>query len=676
MIRRRLRTLRLVRSSGVVVVAVLLGLAATTTSVRAAVASGVTTAPSGSQVTSFTFEQLGLSQSFSLAGQGSTVGIQLPAPQDLQPSALNGTFVVPPDFGTGTVVVESGTQDIGSVNLPPNADQQHVTSFSVDLSGASVIGNYESLTLLLEQANTGGTNVSVNCGSTLPVQLINPSVDYTGSFAAPDTIADFFPPVLDQLIIYVPPTPTVAEESAALTVAAAVAEAYQLVPVAVSVQPLSGTTTPALPQGSLVRGIVIDQTGTAGIQLTQDALGGALLMVTGSASNLAEQGTLLSATIVKLVQTTHAVVVHPLRAPTIQLNPMTFSQLGLAGAATFGGEHQLSFGIDETRVGGVASSINVDLKAEYSPVEAGAKATAEVVVGGVSLATQLLNGSGTFNLPFTIPGPLIHRSTNVILNLAYFPAGFNCGSGGRTMSFTIDPRSTIKVMTAAGGHGGFPDLPQSLIPTFEVAFDSSDWTRLSSAVQTVCGLQRMSTMLLQPTVVSLDAALGNQIPLLLIAAAHNVPTGVDPPLQYTKNKEDQINGASGGKFKMSSPLASLQVFDERSNSRTVVLATTSGGWQLMDSLFGALGPTSQVWSGLTGDVAAIGPSGQLVNLTVAGGGPQLFTASTPSYTTEYAGIVALFVLVVAALVVWAVVRYRRRFEIVEDGNESDPHYDD
>jgi len=219
MIRRRLRTLRLVRSSGVVVVAVLLGLAATTTSVRAAVASGVTTAPSGSQVTSFTFEQLGLSQSFSLAGQGSTVGIQLPAPQDLQPSALNGTFVVPPDFGTGTVVVESGTQDIGSVNLPPNADQQHVTSFSVDLSGASVIGNYESLTLLLEQANTGGTNVSVNCGSTLPVQLINPSVDYTGSFAAPDTIADFFPPVLDQLIIYVPPTPTVAEESAALTVA-------------------------------------------------------------------------------------------------------------------------------------------------------------------------------------------------------------------------------------------------------------------------------------------------------------------------------------------------------------------------------------------------------------------------------------------------------------------------
>jgi hypothetical protein len=284
----------------------------------------------------------------------------------------------------------------------------------------------------------------------------------------------------------------------------------------------------------------------------------------------------------------------------------------------------------------------------------------------------VLDSSGRLNLAFTIPPPLIQRFTNVIVQAAYFPSGFNCDHTGRTMTFTVDPRSTIQVTNAAGGHGGFPDLPQSLIPTFEVAFDTPGWGRLSSAVQTMCGLQRMSSVLLRPTVVPLKIAADNQAPLLLVSAADDVPAGMNPPLQYQGGSMYRVNDASRGRFTMSSQLASLQVFDETSKSRTVVLASTSGSWLLMDRLFTALGNTSQVWTSLTGDVAVIGPTGNLVNLTVAAGGPQLFTVNASNYDTAYAGIAAVFLLLLLVLGVWAVLRYRHRAAAAEEAEGLAP----
>jgi hypothetical protein len=653
-----------------VVVAMIFGLAvpavfaasagADTTPPAAATPAAATPAANSAPSTVFSFKQLGLPQSYTFASGGTTVGVQLPVPDKLQPASLWGTLVIPPDFGTGTIVINSGTQYIGAINLPANSDQQQKVPFATSIANAPVAGGYETFNMVLEQSNAGGTPRSSTCSGALPLQLIDPTAVYTGSFATPDSVATFFPPVLHQLVMYVPSVPTPSEESAALTIAAGVASAYQLVPVAVSVKPWDGTSIPTLPSGTLVRGILIHQSGTAGVQLTSEPSGNALLSVTGSATTLPEQGTLLSSTIAKLVQTTNATVLKPLLAPTVQLNPITFNQLGLTGTSTFSGQQQLSFAIDETRLGGVATSMAVVLKAAYSPVETGAKATAQVSVGGVTLATQQLDGSGTLDLPFTIPAPVIRRSTVVLLTVTYFPAGFSCQSAGRTMSFTVDPRSTVQVTNAPGGTGGFPGLPQSLVPNFQVAFDTPGAARLSTAVQTVCGLQRLSSVLLRPSVVSLAEAEGDQQPLLLVSADNRVPANMGAPLQYRGQSVYRVDSQSQGAFAMSSRLASLQVFDQTARNRTVVLASTSENWALMDRLFATLGNTSAGWSALSGDVVAIGATGTMVNLTVKAGGTPLFTATTHSNTSLYEAIGALFVLILLALAAWAVIRYRRR----------------
>jgi hypothetical protein len=627
--------------------------------------------------TVFSFKQMGLPQSFTFASGGTTVGVQLPVPDRLHPAELWGKLVIPPDFGTGSIVINAGTQYIGAINLPSSSSQQQIVPFATTIADAPVSGSYETFNMVLEQSDGGGAIRSSTCGGALPLELIDPTAVYTGSFATPDSVATFFPPILHQLVIYVPSVPTPAEESAALTIAAGAASAYQLVPVSVTVDTWDGTTLPSLPAGSLVRGIAIHQGGNAGVQLTSAPNGNALLSVTGSAATLPEQGTLLSSTMAKLVQTTSAAVLKPLLAPTVQLNPVTFNQLGLSGASTFSGQQQLSFAIDETRLGGVATSMAVVLKAAYSPVETGAKATAQVSVGGVTLATQQLDGSGTLSLPFTIPAPVIRRSTVVLLTVTYFPAGFSCHSAGRTMNFTVDPRSTIQVTNTPGGTGGFPGLPQSLIPNFQVAFDTSGADRLASAVQTVCGLQRLSSVLLRPTVVPLAEAEQNQLPLLLVSADDHVPTAMGAPLQYRGDSVFRVDNRSQGAFAMSSRLASIQVFNQADRNRTVVLASTSENWSLMSRLFAALGNTSQGWSALSGDVVAIGPTGTLVNLTVKTGGAPEFTATAHSKTSLYAGIGVLFGLILLVLAIWAVVRYRRRSaDAADDAARRDGGHDD
>jgi flagellar biosynthesis/type III secretory pathway M-ring protein FliF/YscJ len=132
------------------------------------------------------------------------------------------------------------------------------------------------------------------------------------------------------------------------------------------------------------------------------------------------------------------------------------------------------------------------------------------------------------------------------------------------------------------------------------------------------------------------------------------------PLQYRGGSVYRVDNRSHGAFAMTSRLASIQVFDQADQNRTVVLASTSENWSLMDRLFTALGNTAPGWSALSGDVVAIGPKGSLVNLTVKSGGTPEFTAAAHSKTSLYAAIGVLFALILLGLAIWAVLRYRRR----------------
>ena len=74
----------------------------------------------------------------------------------------------------------------------------------------------------------------------------------------PTTVANFFPPILQRLIIYVPPTPTPSEQSAALDLAAAIAERYRPQAVQLSVVSLpESDPLPVSPRSPNLRRAVV-----------------------------------------------------------------------------------------------------------------------------------------------------------------------------------------------------------------------------------------------------------------------------------------------------------------------------------------------------------------------------------------------------------------------------------
>jgi hypothetical protein len=359
------------------------------------------------------------------------------------------------------------------------------------------------------------------------------------------------------------------------------------------------------------------------------------------------------------VQATSASVVKPFVAPNLATGPQTFSQLGVTGNTTFAGQTALKLPLNETQLGGVVSGLNVNLQASYTPVEPLAKASAQVSVNGVVLDSVALDSSGNLNMPFTVPAALISRTTTIILTIDYFPVGFTCSSS-RSMTFVISPQSTVTPTIVSGGVGGFPQLPQSLVPSFQVSFDENGWQQLNAAVSTICGLQRISSVPIHPEVVPLATALENSLPLVVVARAQNIQGDFSAPLEYRGDALYSVASESGGQVRMTVPVAAMEVFNDSKRNRTVLEVMTTGSWSLTGNLFSWLGDTSTRWAGLTGDVLVTAQTGNPVNLTVAAGGASVFAAPTTNNTYLYLGALVLFVLLVAMLVVWATVRYRRR----------------
>jgi hypothetical protein len=613
---------------------------------------------------SLSFAELGLQSSYTFATGGSSVTIQLPVPSALVPSTVTGNLIVPPDFGTGTIVVLSNGNFVASTQLPPNSDHQQSVAITLPLSGIPVQNHLESFTVSVQQAGGGvpNTNQSGTCGGSgiLPLTATDLVANYSGEFASPTTVANFFPSVMTTLSILVPQTPTPAEEQTALEIAAAAVNIYALVPVNVQVVAWDGSGAPPEPSDPLARSVVVEQSATTGISLPGSSQGSRVMVIQGTSTTLPQQVSVLSSSILAVLQASSATVVKQFSTPSVSSGPQTFGQLGLATSATFAGSQKIGITLNQASLGGVVTGMQIDLLAAYTPVEQSAKANVEASVGGVVLANQELNGGGSLQLPITIPQPLISRVTDLTLTATYFPAGFSCTGISRTMTFTIDPRSTVTPSLSTGGVGGFTQLPQALVPSFQVSFDHDDVARLNAAVSTVCGFQRISPVLLHPNVVPLSTSKANSLPLLVVATASSIQGDFTAPLQYRGGALYSVASAGGGQVKLATPVAAIQAFDDTAHNRTVLQVTTTSSWDLVQGLFSYLGNTPTNWAALTGDVLAQGQNGTPVNLSVVTSGTSSFSTSSSNNKNLYLLALVVFLVIVAVLSVWATLRYRRR----------------
>jgi Bacterial cellulose synthase subunit len=597
----------------------------------------------------FAWSTLGLPATFSLDETAGSQNQTIPVPAGLHAAVLSGVLHAPASLGSGYLEIDSSTGTaLGSVRLPRPSAGAGAVPFHISLAGAPVHDGAVTVSFALRQPTQAP---AAQCALTPQPSVSSLATTFTGSAAAPRTIAEFFPPVLSQIIIYTSPTPTPAEQQATLQLAASLVSHYEPITVGVTVRALApGSPTPAASPDPLTRSVVIRQQQPGGVSIVPAGHSGTVLQLSGSSTTLAEQTSLFSTNLSQLAQVPDAVVDRAASAPHLNTASVyTFGQLNLSTSGSVLGQQSLSFELDQGQLGGPLSSITVHLRAHYTPVVPPTQGTLTVSVNSVQLAATRLTTAGSVSSTFTIPSSLLSRKVTVQLNVAYSPGG-SCTGPALPISFSVDPRSYVVVSDTSAPAGAFSALPTAFLGGMAVSMQSASINQLQYAILAVAGLQALTAEPLFPQVVPYGSIADNGLGALIVADAAGVSQlGLDPPLQ---GNTAQITAGLAGRPAVSftGGVGSVQSFADKAHHRTVLLITTTAGWHLVAPLFTQLARTG--WSSLTGDVYAAGTTGTPVDLTVRDSG--IIPFEPPASHRWYlwflaAGLVAL-VLIAAAVI--------------------------
>lgn len=598
---------------------------------------------------------LGSDTTIPFYGAQGITSLTLPVPQGLVPASLDVLVESPVNVATGTLTVMQADRTLSRVPLP-NGDRVPI---SIPLTGVVIADNAATVTLRSYLVPIEGYCLDPSN----PLRLVEANVRYEGVETAPRNVAEFLPPVLQQLNLFLPAEPTSAETDAAIRMATSVVARYGKQDPVVTVTPLAdGQTVPPGPSLPMQRQVVIREDDEVGVQLTEGP-GVATLLITGPAADLTNQSRLLSSDIGRLALASKAVV-GPLRS-TPQLPPdiTSLRDLGQPGATATALAPQVNIALDQTRLGRSAHNIRVHLRGAYTPLPSSVGGQVVALVGGETIDRWSVDGTGIIDRWIDVPDRLLLRYTNLGVALNITGNVGQCGEF-QPVTLTIDGDSAVESASASPPiPGGFQSLPQALMPRVEVGIaDGFDDTR--RAVGILAGLQRLSALPIDTAVVSVDDALASSNPAVLVEATSWTHDQVTLPVAGNSDGEITVQDANGSgensTLQLNPALAfgSLQtVYDGK---RTLLVATSNGAPAQLDELLNWLDSDVRRWGNLSGDVLIQAPTGDPVVVN---------TADNPDATDQTAveeqkfPMVAVGIgvaILVAALIAVAVIVARRR----------------
>ncbi|MFD6157059.1 hypothetical protein ACFWF7_04920 [Nocardia sp. NPDC060256] len=541
---------------------------------------------------------LGLGTSMTFPGAEHQVSVNIPLLPGLVPTALVGTIQLPPHVARGSLEVHSGERLIDRVELPlvPRA------RIRLSLGGAEVIDNAISVTVTSSLISEAGACVTDWLGR--PLTMVEAGVVYSGEEQQPATVADFLPPVLQKLTVYLPAEPKKVESAAAMSLTTAVIARYGNQQVAVDVRPTQpGAAVPDHPPGFLERQVAIGESADFGLRLA----GGPtpVLTINGNEKTLPDQMRLLVSDLAKVAISSAATAVALPPAPQLAPDSTTLGALGQTQlSSTAIGPVRVDVGIDQSRLGRPAKDVRVRLRGSYTPLPDTLNGQLTVSTGTTYIDSWPVDGSGRIDRWISIPNAALGRFTT--LSVTFQQAGLTHGCGLEApLTLTIDPSSEVTSATATPPiPGGFGALPQALLPDVQIGLRTTGFADTVRAVTVLTGLQRLTTIPLRPELVTFDQAVGSKSPAVLIAANGDVPESISLPLRQT-DAGLALTGADGKTITRittdpKTPFASLQ--STWSGGRTVVVGSSSDTPEHLDRVLGWLNADLNRWSRLHGAV--------------------------------------------------------------------------
>ncbi|MBY6707015.1 hypothetical protein HQ308_09390 [Rhodococcus sp. BP-241] len=617
--------------------------------------------------TPLSFGAMGLGGSIALSGQRGSAVVTVPVPPGTVPATLRGTVEVPAGLERGWLDVTHRGRIVGRVDLPTGVPTAPV---EVPLTGLDVVDDTVTLEMATTVVPSAGYCLDSRESST--VRLQEPVMDVVGTPANPTVVADFLPPVLSGLRIFVPDEPTADQSTAALTLATSVVDFYGSQPVRVTVVPASALGV-AAPDGLFERSVVLTQNTDPDARLIYPETPGAppQLFVSGDGATLVDQIALLTSDVSALAVSTRVSAGAAREQPTLAADSMTLRDMSLGPLTASGsGEVTVAVPVDQTRLGRAASNLRVHVLGDYTPLSSEIAGALRISVGSNDLVTWPADDTGRIDQWVDVPADLVDRVTSLDVAMQTSGNGDACSTGG-SLTLTVDGGTTIESSGGTPDARGFASVPQALMPTVDVALAQQDLPNTVRAATLLTGLQRLSARALSPAVVPVEQLLTGSGPGLLVAPDGVDDLGVDSeltlPLATTGTSILTLRDAAGetdsAQVTVDSdvPFASVQV--ARDDDRTLLVATASDPVQL-DGLVNWLGEDPTRWDRLTGDVVLGAGEREPVSLSssadVAEAEPVAAGSTAPTGVTAIlvAGLVALLVGVGAAVLVY--VRSRGR----------------
>ena len=550
--------------------------------------------------------QLGLSDRVEMLGSDLFVDTDIPVPPGVVPGQLVGTIGSVVNTVDGRVdVVDGRGVALGSIPEPGGPGS---AAFSIDISQARVVRGVAKLSFVLRDRSPPGNS----CSRSPSLTLSQLGVSFLGQAAYPAIVADFLPGYLEQILIRTGPTPTPAQQQAALELVAKLTRLYRPMPVRVDVDTSAG---PAAPGPTSRRVIEVREESPAGLRVINPNSPDAALVIAGRGADLSRQVALFSDRRITLAQNASATVIAAQQDTPSATTIKTFAQLGMGGRISVQGTGSLYVGFDASQFAvGSIQQASLHLIGHYSPVVAG-EASAVVRAGDAVLAARRLDESGLLDITGTIPRESINSAVGVVLELRYLPKR-DCGPLNDRMDFALDPASTVAVTPGAHNRGGFPVLPMAFTPDFAVVVDAPEHLRFAAAAVNL--LAQQTGVTLQPRLTSLASAAGSGQGLLVVGSGEVLgKSGLNAPVSFDGGNAVRIGGATDTTVDLNGPIGVVQAFSN--HDRMVLAINGSEDWELVQRSFDYIRGLDSRWASLSGDVVATGPA-QTVTLTLREGG--------------------------------------------------------
>ncbi|WP_235674472.1 hypothetical protein [Mycolicibacterium pulveris] len=589
---------------------------------------------------------LGATPTLAFYGDHGVMSITVPVPQGLVPESVDALVEMPVNVGVGTITATQDDRTLSRVPLPPDGGP-----VAIPLTGVRIDDNAATVTLRSYLVPIEGYCLDPSN----PLRLVNTAVRYGGVEAAPTTVADFLPPVLRRLNLYLPESPTRAESEAAMRLATTVVAHYGEQYPEVTVKPLGPDQNSP---GPLERTVVIRESRDAGVALQGDA-GVPALQITGSADALSDQVRMLTSDVGRLALSSKAVAGPLQSSPVLPADVTTLRKLGQPGVNATALAPQVTIGLDQTRLGRSAHNIRVHLRGSYTPLPSSVGGDLVASIAGETIDQWPTDESGVIDRWVNVPDELLQRYLN--LGVAVRIAG-NTGRCGefQPITLTIDGDSPVQ-STAANPPlpGGFQSMPQALMPQVDVGVDEGfDGTR--RAVALMVALQRLSARPLGITVMSVGDAVGSANPAVLVTADGWSDDRITLPVNATSRGQitvSYVDGTVNGTAEEATitldparPFGSLQtVYD---GDRAVLVATSTHGPAQLDDLLNWINSDVKRWARVDGDaLVAVPDRSPVVVATGAATQPDVVTAEDRfPWSWVLLGVVAAAALVGATLI--------------------------